>query len=208
MVAAGGLRYDADLEHVKIKNKFDGSVYEVNLLELVQNGDSDQDMFLVAGDSVEVPKLPTSYAMDEQKYRALLGSSVFQKEIPVKIYGFVNKPGLVMLDSAQSANLNSAIGMAGGYLASDASYAPGKVMISRVDASGHLSTVEVDPRREDMTLRPNDIVYVPSKLRPKVGRAFDYMARMIQPAAFLGSAVNNWTLLFDPTRFQINMSTR
>jgi protein involved in polysaccharide export with SLBB domain len=208
LVASGGLRYDADLEHVKVHNKFDDSTFEVNLLDLIQNGNSDQDMFLIAGDSVEVPALPTPYAVDDKKYKAMLGSSVFQKEIPVKVYGYVNKPGLLLLDSAQSANLNSAIGAAGGYLATEASYAPDKVFVSRVDANGRLTTTTVDPRKEDMTLRPNDIVYVPNKLAPKVGKAFDYMARIIAPFASVANAANGWALLMDPTRFNVNVTPR
>jgi hypothetical protein len=139
----------------------------------------------------------------------MLGTSFFQKEIPVKVYGFVNKPGLYMLDGAQSANLNSAIGEAGGYLnGTDAPYAPDKVLISRVDANGHLITTSVDPRKSDVALRPNDIVYVPTKTVPKVGRAFDYLSRVIMPLGGIAAAANNWSLLFDPTRFNVSVSGR
>lgn len=208
LVAAGGLRYDADLEHVKVRNRFDGSSFEINVLDLVQNGNTEQDLFLIAGDSVEVPALPTPYAVDETKYKAMLGASMFQKEIPVKVYGYVNKPGVYMLDGAQSANLNSAIGQAGGYLATEASYAPTKVYISRVDGNGHLTTTTVDPRKEDMTLRPNDIVYVPNKVVPRVGKAFDYLTRIVVPFTSIAAGANNWALLFDPTRFNVNVNTR
>jgi polysaccharide export outer membrane protein len=208
LVASGGLRYDADMEHVKIHNKFDGSTFEVNLLDLVQRGNSDQDMFLVAGDSVEVPPLASPYAVDEKKYKAMAGSSIFQREIPVKIYGYVNKPGLVMLDGAQTANLNSAIGEAGGYLASEASYSPTKVYVSRVDGDGHMTTTTVDPRHSDMMLRPNDIVYVPNKVVPRVGKAFDYVARIVTPLAAIANGANGWSLLFNPTRFNVNVNTR
>jgi polysaccharide biosynthesis/export protein len=206
LVASGGLRYDADLEHVKIRNKFDGTSFEVNLLDLIQNANSDQDMFLIAGDSVEVPALATPYAVDEKKYKAMLGSSIFQKEIPVKIYGYVNKPGLVLLDGAQSANLNSAIGAAGGYLSTEASYSPNKVYISRVDGNGHMTTTTVDPRHEDLNLRPNDVVYVPNKITPRIGNAFDYLARVVAPFSSIGMGANNWALLFDPTRYSLNVN--
>jgi protein involved in polysaccharide export with SLBB domain len=208
LVAAGGLKYDADLEHVKVRNRFDGSSFEINVLDLIQNGNTEQDLFLIAGDSVEVPSLPTPYALDDQKYRAMLGSSVFQKDIPVKVYGYVNKPGLYLLDGAQSANLNSAIGQAGGYLATEASYSPTKVYVSRVDGNGHLTTTTIDPRENDLALRPNDIVYVPNKVVPRVGKAFDYMTRVVMPFASLAAGMNNWALLFDPTRFNVNLNTR
>lgn len=208
LVAAGGLRYDADLEHVTVRNKFDGSSFEINVLDLIQNGNTEQDLFLIAGDSVEVPSLPTPYAVDDKKYKSMLGSSVFQKDIPVKVYGYVNKPGLYLLDGAQSANLNSAIGQAGGYLATEASYAPSKVYISRVDGEGRLTTTTVDPRHEDMTLRPNDVVYVPNKAVPRVGKAFDYLTRIVVPFTSIAAGANNWALLFDPTRFNVNVNTR
>ncbi|WP_373531303.1 polysaccharide biosynthesis/export family protein [Vampirovibrio sp.] len=208
LVAAGGLKYDADLEHVRVRNRFDGSSFEINVLDLIQNGNTEQDLFLIAGDSVEVPSLPTPYALDDQKYKAMLGSSVFQKDIPVKVYGYVNKPGLYLLDGAQSANLNSAIGQAGGYLATEASYSPTKVYVSRVDGDGHLTTTTVDPRHDDLALRPNDIVYVPNKVVPRVGKAFDYMTRVVMPFASLAAGMNNWALLFDPTRFNVNLNTR
>jgi protein involved in polysaccharide export with SLBB domain len=206
LVASGGLRYDADVEHVKVHNRFDDSTYEVNLLDLIQGNNASQDMFLIAGDSVEVPKLSSPYAVSEEKYKAMLGSSVFQKEIPVRVYGYVNKPGLIMLDGAQSANLNSAIGEAGGYLAMEASYAPTRVYVSRVDANGNLTTREVDPRHEDMSLRPNDVVYVPNKITPRIGRAFDYLARVVVPLGAIAASGNSWALLFNPTRYTVQSS--
>jgi hypothetical protein len=124
------------------------------------------------------------------------------------VYGYVNKPGLIMLNGAQTANLNSAIGEAGGYLASEASYSPDKVYVSRVDGEGHLTTTTVDPRHNDMSLRPNDIVYVPNKAVPKVGKAFDYVARIVAPLAAIGNGSNAWALLFNPTRYNVNVNTR
>lgn len=208
LVAAGGLSYDADLEHIKVRNRFDGSSFEINVLDLVKNGNTEQDLFLIAGDSVEVPKLSTPYAVDEAKYQAMLGSSVFQQQIPVKVYGYVNNPGLYLLDGAQSANLNSAIGQAGGYLATEASYAPNKVYVSRVDGKGHLTTTTIDPRNNDMTLRPNDIVYVPNKVVPRVGKAFDFLTRVVTPLTSIAAGANNWALLFNPSRFNVNVNTR
>lgn len=211
LVAAGGLNYDADLEHVQVVNKFDNSTFEVNLLELIQTGNSDQDLFLVAGDSIHVPRLATPYAVDEEKYKAMLGSTVFQKTIPVKVYGYVNQPGLVRLESAQSANLMSAVTAAGGYLRekeASASYSPKEIFVSRTDANGRLVTRKVDPRHEDMTLYPNDIVYVPEKVIPKIGKGFDYATRIIAPFVGVASALNNWSLLLDPTRFNVTVNGR
>lgn len=203
LVASGGLKYDADMEHVKIHNRFDDSTFEVNLLDLLKGSNTMQDMFLIAGDSVEVPKLASPYAVSDEKYKAMLGSSVFQKEIPVRVFGYVNKPGVIMLDGAQSANLNSAIMNAGGYLSTEASYSPTRVYVSRVDGNGHLTTREVDPRHEDMTLRPNDVVYVPNKITPRIGHAFDYLARVVIPLGAIAASGNSWALLFNPSRYLV-----
>lgn len=206
LVGAGGLRYDADMEHVKVHNRFDGSSYEINLLDLLQGNNATQDLFLIAGDSIEVPKLPTAYAVSDEKYKAMLGSTVFQKEIPVRVFGYVNKPGLIMLDGAQSANLNSAISEAGGYLSTEASYAPTRIYLSRVDGSGHMTSREVDPRHEDVALRPNDVIYIPNKITPRVGHAFDYLARVVVPLGAIAASSNSWALLFNPTRYTVQSS--
>ena len=106
------------------------------------------------------------------------------------------------MDSAQSLNLNSAISAAGGYLR-DSAYAPKKVFISRVDVSGKLVTRTVNPMSNDVTLLPNDIVYVPEKPRPLVGKAFDYIERILNPANTVASSYNNWALMFSPRRYQL-----
>ena len=80
--------------------------------------------------------------------------------------------------------------------------------VSRVDANGHLTTTTVDPRHNDMALRPNDVVYVPNKLTPRIGKAFDYLARIVTPLTSMAAGANNWALLFDPNRFNVNVNTR
>ena len=136
------------------------------------------------------------------KYKKYASSTFSPKLIPVKVFGYVNRPGLIKLDSSQSLNLSSAIISAGGYLA-DSAYAPGKVYVSRVDVSGKLVTTVVNPKSNDITLMPNDIVYVPEKVRPLAGKAFDYMTRVFIPANTFASTYNNWALMFDPHRYQV-----
>jgi len=205
IVAAGGITMDADVEHVRISNALDNSNIEVNLLKIISEGDSNQDIYLMPGDSIMIPKVSPQVALSEARYNRFRGSTIFQNTIPVKVYGYVNHPGLVNLDSAQSANLNSAITAAGGYL-TDSAYAPHTVYINRMGASGKLETIKVNPSRVDTTLMPNDIVYVPEKLRPEIGKAFDYTARLISPFALLGAGINNWLLIFDPKRYLLNVA--
>ncbi len=200
LVAAGGITHDADLEHIKITNQLDDTEFEVNLMELLANGDTNQDIYLVPGDRVHVPQLPTSLAIPEEHYRMVAKASFSPKTIPVKVYGYVNKPGLIYLDTSRSLNLNSAITSAGGYLL-DSAYAPGRVYVSRMDSNGKLVTTTIDPKQNDMILMPNDIIYVPEKTRPLIGKAFDYITRIIVPFGTFGSTFNSWALMFDKNRF-------
>lgn len=196
LVAAGGVKESADLEHVRITNRFDQSQVEVNVLALIADGDSSQDIFLQPGDTVQVPSLPVQgnqqTVMNDKTYRTVAGSTAYQKAIPVKVYGYVNRPGLVLLAASQSANLNSAIAKAGGFL-NEAPYPTTHVYLSRADVNGHLRTVSIDPRQSDTLLRPNDVIYVSDKIVPKIGRAFDYLGRLVRP---LNSLASSYDALF------------
>ena len=192
LVAAGGLSFDADLENIEIKNSYNSNRFiKINLLDFLENNNQEQDVYLIPGDSVIIPRMATPFAVSEEKFLKYASASFSPKEVPVKVYGFVNKPGLVYLESARSLNLNSAITSAGGYLL-DSAYAPKKVYISRADKSGKLVTKAIDPRENDVVLLPNDIVYVPEKTRPLVGKFFDYMFRIAAPFEALSNGYDRW----------------
>jgi len=201
LVAAGGIKFDADLEHVKITNSLNNSAFEVNLMNIL-DGDSKQDVYLMAGDVIYVPKISTPMALSDEKYIKYATSTFSPKFIPVKVFGYVNKPGLIKLDSSASITLNSAIMQAGGYL-TDAAYAPKKVYVSRADASGKLVTKVVNPMSNDIVVMPNDIVYVPEKPRPLIGKAFDAMFKVLAPFNMAANTYNNGALMFSPTRYQV-----
>ncbi len=201
LIAAGGVKFDADIEHVQITNSLNNSSFEVNLLEIL-DGKTGQDVYLMAGDTVNVPKLPTPLAVSEEKYIKYATSTFSPKYVPVKVFGYVTRPGLVKLDSSASITLNSAIMAAGGYL-TDAAYAPKKVYVSRADASGKLVTKVVNPMSNDIVVMPNDIVYVPEKARPLAGKAFDAINKFVTPANGIANTYNNWALMFDPKRYQV-----
>lgn len=194
IMASGGITWDADLEHVAINNTYDGSHYEVNLLDFVEKADSQQDLYLIPGDTINVPHLPQQVPVSSERFKKFSRSTVFQKNIPVKIYGYVNRPGLISLESSQSGNLNSAIASAGGYMG-DSPYAPRKVYISRVSRDGSMHTYTADPEKFDFPLMPNDVIYVPEKARPIVGRVADYTTRLVSPFSTASSSLSNWFIL-------------
>ncbi len=193
IVAAGGLTCDSDIENVTVTNDFNKSVIKVNLLKLIKDADSSQDLYLMTGDRVYIPKLASRNLVNLKTYKILVSSTLFQKTIPVKVIGYVNNPGLVYLNSQQSANLTSAIAQAGGY-SKNAAYIPTKVLISRADSSNNnkFTTFSVDPRENELMLMSNDIVYVPEKIAPKIGKFFDYMTRLFAPFYIFSNTYRNW----------------
>lgn len=191
ITAAGGVKHDADIEHVQVTNDIDGTTKEVNLLDLITKSDSSQDIYLMGGDKIFVPSLPSALAVNPENYKVLVTSTIFQKEIPIKVLGYVNKPGLVSLNSAKSANLNSAIAAAGGYL-TDSAYIPPKVYISRLSTNNKIVTQKVNPMSTDIALMPNDIIYVPNKVRPVIGNFFDFITRMVYPLALYSNIRYNF----------------
>lgn len=202
IVAAGGLSYDADLENIVVTNNIDNAKFEINLLDLIENGNSNQDIYLMPGDSIYIPKVITPLIIDDTKYKKYISSSLSQKVIPVKVIGYVNKPGLVTLDTSQSTNINSAIASAGGYM-NDSPYPPSKIYLSRIDNNGRLIVKSINPMTKDAVLMPNDIIYVPEKVRPTLGRTFDFLGRILNPVNNFANSYNNWALMFDPTRYQV-----
>ncbi len=205
LVASGGVSYDADIEHIQIYNRFDKSKLEVNLFDLILNANAEQDIYLMAGDVVYVPRLATPLAVSPEKYKKFASATISPRTVPVKVYGYVNRPGVINLDPTQSLNLNSAIMAAGGYLNENnksGSYAPKKIYLSRLSTDGKLVSTVINPTDKDITLMPNDIVYVPDKKRPMLGKMFDYVGRLISPVNAFASTYNNWALMFDPQRFR------
>ncbi len=204
LVAAGGVKFDTDLENITITNKFDNANFKVNLLKIIENGDTEQDIYLVAGDVIGVPKLPTPLLVSEENYKKYATSTFSPKEVPIKVFGYVSTPGLVKLDSSASITINSAIMQAGGYL-TDAAYAPKKIYLSRADASGKLVTKEVNPMLNDIIVMPNDIVYVPEKPRPLIAKSFEAATKIMTPFLMFTNTYNNGALMFNPKRYNVIM---
>lgn len=207
LIAAGGVKYDADLENVEISNKYDNSKIKVNLLELLEKEGASKDVYLIEGDTVYVPELPTPFAVDSKNYKLYASATFSPKNIQVRVLGYVNNPGLVQLDTKHGINLNSAVAAAGGYL-KDSAYIPEYIYLSRADNNGKLITTALNPMNKDVMLFPNDIVYVPEKIRPLTGKAFDYMTRVLIPINTFANTYNNWALMFEPLRFQNTQDTQ
>jgi polysaccharide export outer membrane protein len=199
IIAAGGMDYDANLEKVTIINNYSNQHYKLNLLPLVMGLEKHPDIWLTYGDMVHVERLASPLAVNPAHFKALARSTYFSETMPVRVYGYVTNPGLVQLDTSRNTDVNSAIALAGGYYG-DFAYSPSKVMISRKDEFGHLATRIINPRAEDTTLLPGDIVYVPDKPLSKIVRGFRIVGNILSPVSTFAGAYNSTALIFEPTR--------
>ncbi len=175
---AGGVQMNADLRRIRITRHGNVSEesLEVDLLKMLQEGDTSQDIMLRSGDSIYIPALP-SMALTDAEYQMLLNSSIGPGTFPVRVLGELEKPGVYELPG-NSPYLNSAISQAGGY--KDGA-SRDVIAIRRFTNEHDFSTLYVNPQRADIVLRPNDIVVVGEKRLFKTGKFFDQVNRILSP---------------------------
>jgi polysaccharide export outer membrane protein len=199
IIAAGGLDYDANLEKVTIINNYSNQNYTVNLLPLIMGVEKNPDIWLTYGDMIHIERLNSPLAVNPAHFKALARTTYFSNTMPVRVYGYVASPGLIQLDTSRNVDVNSAIALAGGFYG-DFAYAPSKVMIARKDEFGHLATRVINPKEDDATVLPGDIIYVPDKPLSKVVRGFRILGNIVSPISTVAGTYNSWALLVDPTR--------
>jgi polysaccharide export outer membrane protein len=199
IIAAGGMDYDANMEKVTIINNYSKEQYKINLLPLVMGVEKHPDIWLTYGDMIHIERLNSPLAVNPSHFKALARTTYFSDTMPVRVYGYVANPGLVQLDTSRNVDVNSAIALAGGFQG-DFAYSPSKVMIARKDEFGHLATRIINPREEDATVLPGDIIYVPDKPLSKIVRGFRILGNIISPVSTFAGAYNSTALIFEPTR--------
>ena len=110
---AGGITQSANIRDIEVRRRTNAGseqVLKVNLFELLQAGDSRQDVPLQEGDRVIVPTATTLSPADA----AILARASFSPDsIAVNVVGEVAKPGLVQLPP--NTTLNQALLAAGGF---------------------------------------------------------------------------------------------
>ncbi|MFH1123673.1 MAG: polysaccharide biosynthesis/export family protein [Pseudomonadota bacterium] len=162
---AGGYTVDADIRNVKLIRK--GESYLINLYDIIEKGDSTQNVIIDDGDVVNIAELP---AFGERVY----------------VMGEVNVQGVYPLKDAQ--DLLAALSLAGSYtrLAKEENtlivrgYEPGKkplVMMANVDSLLRQADLSQNIRLED-----GDLIYVPRML---IGDINDWIANTTPLLNFL-----------------------
>lgn len=193
---AGGIQYNADLRHIKVTNNETGKNEELDLLKLIENGDVSQDSYLRSGDSIYIPALESDAQISDKDFMLISSSSIAPADFPVRVTGAVSKPGVYRLTS-NSPTLNSALAESEGYI-------PGAnkkvITIQRMTPQGNISTFYVDPNKNDLVLRPNDIIVVSDKATSVASKGFDFMGIIMNPFDKFAQSYNDWAEMFDPGR--------
>jgi len=193
---AGGIKLNADLRHVRVTNNETGRDETVDLMKMVQNGDVNQDIYLRSGDSIFIPALDTEAQISDEDFVLISSSSLAPVNFPVRVIGAVSRPGVIDISSS-SPRLNSALASSQGYT-NDAKR--NLVAIQRLTNKGNISTFYVNPNKNDVILRPNDLVIVPETTTSAFSKNFQFLADVINPFARFGDGFNSWAEMFNPLR--------
>lgn len=193
LAVTGGVTLDADVRHVEVRRLANGLVDTVDLLAILQGGGGANDVLVNAGDTVFVPKAD-KLALSEEEAMLLLKSPVGPQSVPVRVLGQVQNPGVYVVDG-RSPYLNTALAKAGGF--APQAYRQ-KVVLRRFINETDFTDLSFDPDRNDLTLRPNDVIVVGENLVYKSGRFMQQVAILLQPFQTVSSvgALNAQTFAY------------
>ncbi len=160
---AGGITPTADIRQVQVlRQRKNGTqqIIDVNLWELLENGNLNEDVLLQQGDTIVVQ---TATNIDLAEAPRLATASFSPNRIQVNIVGEIQEPGMVELPP--NASLNQAILVAGGFNNTRAE--KDEVELIRLNPNGTVSrqTIPIDfaqglDEGTNPILRNNDVIVV------------------------------------------------
>ncbi|MEI7473352.1 MAG: polysaccharide biosynthesis/export family protein [bacterium] len=192
----GGIKLNADLRNIKITNNETGREESVDLMKMIEGGDSSQDIYLSSGDSVYVPELTSGAQINDKDFLLISSSSIAPADFPVRVMGAVFRPGVYNIKS-NSPGINSALAFSEGF-SPDANRKT--VLVQRTTSSGNISKIFVNPQKNDIVLRPNDTILVSDMNVSSIARVTRFISDIIEPVRRASDTTNTWFDVFDPTR--------
>ena len=161
--AANGIKPLADVTEVQVKRTaWDGEekIIAVNLWDVLQTGDTSQDIILQEGDRVIIPE---ATALTEANRRKLASATFSPDKITVNVVGEVITPGPVEVQP--NTPLNQAILAAGGFDTKRANSSEVELVSLKPDGTVEKRKIEVDLGAEvneetNPVLGQNDVVVV------------------------------------------------
>lgn len=201
---AGGITTEADIRRVQIRRRVRGGNEQtimVNLWDLLQKGDTTQDILLQEGDSVIIP---TAATVDLAEVSQVANSSFSPNAISINIVGEVIRPGALQV--RPSTSLHQALLTAGSFNQLRAK--KDKVELLRLNPNGTVSrrTIEVDFAQglnpnNNPTLRNDDVILVARSGYARVG---DNINSFLQPITGVASGVSAVSGVFTGFQATIN----
>ena len=182
---AGGITQNANLEKVIVSRRMSGlkkqyKRTEINLIDLIFEGDHEQNLFLFDGDIVQLTK---SSQISSNTMR-IAQANLSPRIISVRVVGEVNNPGQFNLSA--NTPLIQAVYSAGGPVAWKAN--KGNITLLRVNSNGSVTKkkfkldlntdVSVD---KNPPLKDRDIVYVQSNKFNTINKGLTTVTAPISP---------------------------
>jgi len=187
---AGGITTEADIRRVQIRRRVRGGNEQtimVNLWDLLQKGDTTQDILLQEGDSVIIP---TAATVDLAEVSQVANSSFSPNAISINIVGEVIRPGALQV--RPSTSLHQALLTAGSFNQLRAK--KDRVELLRLNPNGTVSrrTIEVDFAQglnpnNNPTLRNDDVILVARSGYARVG---DNINSFLQPITGVATGIS------------------
>ena len=160
---AGGITPYSDLSDIsviRINSKTNGGgkiKASLNFLDLINNGDNEQNIRIFDGDVIKIKKSQTKSLTQLSK---AIKSNLNPKYINVFVTGMIENPGVKIV--SRSASLNDAIDMAGGK-----KILSGPIKLIRINSDGSLDKRKISYNRRSKPgtsknpyLREKDILYI------------------------------------------------
>ena len=201
---AGGITTEADIRRVQIRRRVKGGNEQtimVNLWDLLQKGDSTQDILLQEGDSVIIP---TAAIVDLTEVSQIGSTSFSPNAISINIVGEVIRPGALLVKP--STSLHQALLTAGSFNQLRAK--KDKVELLRLNGNGTVTrrTIDVDFAQglnpdNNPTLRNNDVILV---ARSGYARVADNINSFLQPVTGVATGISAVTGVFTGFQTTIN----
>ena len=191
--AANGIKPLADIKEVEVKRTSwngDEKIIAVNLWEVIQSGDTSQDIILQEGDRVIIPQAERLSNEETQQ----IASATFSPEtITVNVVGEVVSPGPVEVEP--NTPLNQAILAAGGFDTQRANRNEVELVSLKPNGTVDKRKIEIDLGAEvneetNPVLGQNDVVVVG---RSGTTKTTDSIGNVISP---LGGVLGFFNLIF------------
>ncbi|MGB3262644.1 MAG: polysaccharide biosynthesis/export family protein [Microcoleus sp.] len=201
---AGGITTEADIRRVQIRRQVRGGNEQtimVNLWDLLQKGDSTQDILLQEGDSVIIP---TASTVDLTEVSQIGSTSFSPNAISINVVGEVIRPGALLVKP--STSLHQALLTAGSFNQLRAK--KDKVELLRLNPNGTVTrrTIDVDFAQglnpdNNPVLRNNDVILV---ARSGYTRVADNINSFLQPVVGVATGINAVSGVFTGFQTTIN----